>query len=138
VYADLLLRLIAEQPDLTLDEIVMAMRKRRIAEAVAGFGASSSATISASKSLRAARCSLSAPDRRYRTLPSRGHRRPLRICRILQSDPPPQARTSCRTQRADCDDFDPSVVVANGLAEEVAALAKRWSRKSPTKPTRRI
>jgi transposase len=30
-HADFLLRLIAEQPDLTLDEIVAAMRKRRIA-----------------------------------------------------------------------------------------------------------
>ncbi len=35
-------------------------------------------------------------------------------------------------------DFDPNVVDADGLAEEVAALAKRWSRKSPAKPTRRI
>ncbi len=31
VHADVLLALIAEQPDLTLDEIVAAMRKRRIA-----------------------------------------------------------------------------------------------------------
>jgi hypothetical protein len=30
-HADFLLRLIAEQPDFTLDEIVVAMRKRRIA-----------------------------------------------------------------------------------------------------------
>ena len=36
------------------------------------------------------------------------------------------------------DDFDANVVDAEGLAEEVAALAKRWSRKSPAKPTRRI
>jgi pRiA4b ORF-3-like protein len=35
------------------------------------------------------------------------------------------------------DDFDPNVVDADGLAEEVAALAKRWSRK-PTAKRRRL
>ena len=54
-HADFLLALIADHPDLTLDEIVAAMRKRRILAAVARCGASSSGTISASKkSLRAA------------------------------------------------------------------------------------
>jgi hypothetical protein len=36
------------------------------------------------------------------------------------------------------DNFDPNVVDADGLAEEVAALAKRWCRKSRAKPTRHI
>lgn len=36
------------------------------------------------------------------------------------------------------DNFDPNVVDADGLGEEVAALAKRWSRKSPARSTRRI
>ena len=90
-----LLRLIAEQPDSTLDEVVLAMRKRRIAEAVAVFGASSSTAVSASKAcgrpgvLSVLRARSTVPG--YRTLPSRGHRRPQRICRIPQSDPRPQA-----------------------------------------------
>ena len=48
-HADFLLALIADHPDLTLDEIVAAMRKRRIPAAEARCGASSSGTISASK-----------------------------------------------------------------------------------------
>ena len=53
-HAAVLLGLIAEQADLTLDEIVAVMRKRRPA-AAARFGGSSSGTMSASKkSLRAA------------------------------------------------------------------------------------
>ena len=88
-----LLRLIAEQPDSTLDEVVLAMRKRGIAEAVAVFGASSSTAVSASKAC--GRPGVLYPRlidvTGYRTLPSRGHRRPLRICRIPQSDPRPQA-----------------------------------------------
>jgi hypothetical protein len=34
------------------------------------------------------------------------------------------------------DDFDPNVVDADQLADALAALAKRWSRKSPAKRTR--
>jgi hypothetical protein len=36
------------------------------------------------------------------------------------------------------DDFDPNLVDAQWLTEELAALAKRWSRKSPAKRTRPI
>jgi hypothetical protein len=35
------------------------------------------------------------------------------------------------------DDFDPNAVDAQRLTEEVAELAKSWSRKSPAKRTRR-
>ena len=54
-HADWLLALISKQSDLTLDEVVAAMRKRRIAGSAVQSGGSSSDTISASKkSLRAA------------------------------------------------------------------------------------
>ena len=54
-HADFLLGLIAEQPDLTLDEVVSAMRKRRIVAVAPRCGVSSSATGSRlKKSLRAA------------------------------------------------------------------------------------
>ena len=56
-HADWLLALISKQSDLTLDEVVAAMRKRRITQQAAAVqsGGSSSDTISASKkSLRAA------------------------------------------------------------------------------------
>jgi transposase-like protein len=48
-HADFLLALIAEQSDLTLDEIVAAMRKRPIAGSQVQSGGSSSGTISALK-----------------------------------------------------------------------------------------
>ena len=54
-HADFLLGLIADQSDLTLDEVVSAMRKRRIAAVALRRGASSSATGSRlKKSLHAA------------------------------------------------------------------------------------
>ena len=54
-HADFLLSLIAGRPDLTLDEIVVAMRKRRIAGSRSAVWRFFSGTISASKkSLRAA------------------------------------------------------------------------------------
>ncbi len=49
VHADFLVSLIAGRPDLTLDEIVVAMRKRRIAGSRTRCGASFTDTISASK-----------------------------------------------------------------------------------------
>jgi transposase len=48
-HADFLLDLIVEQPDLTLDEVVAAMKKRRILAAAVRFGASSIDATSASK-----------------------------------------------------------------------------------------
>ncbi len=63
---------------------------------------------------------------------------PWGYAEFLKAIHDPKHEHHAELKKWSADDFDPNVVDADGLAEEVAALAKRWSRKSPAKSTRRI
>jgi hypothetical protein len=62
---------------------------------------------------------------------------PWGYAELLQAIRDPQHERHAEFKEWIADDFNPNVVDAKWLAEEVAALAKHWSRKPPGKPTRR-
>jgi hypothetical protein len=54
--------------------------------------------------------------------------------RRRDTDPEHERHNECKTWIGEA--FDPTVVDANRIAEQLAALAKRWSRKPATKRPR--